>query len=202
MIKIVQGSIVDANEEYIVQQCDCISTIGTDLDTEYLEEFEWADIYGERIPLACPKGTKPLHGGSGFRNIANPDSRGKPGSIKLFSTGNDDEPKVLAMFSQFCSGKPFTGVNSKRRYKDDTSENRLQWFTECLKRITELKPESVGFPDKIGCLNDNGADWEVYSDKLQEFADENPECYILLYCDVLGDEEKKAKHDAAKNKKK
>lgn len=172
MITVVQGNVLDSAEQYVVQQCDCISPKPTKLDADYLEEFPWATVYEDRQPM------------NGFRNLAHPDSQGKPGEIKVYDSGYDQDPKVIAIFSQICPGKSFTGMNSKRRYKDDSVENRLQLFTKCLEKITELKPESIAFPDKIGCLNNNGGDWEAYSDILQEFADKNPDCYILVYHDA------------------
>src|SRR5919206_3160170 len=101
MITIVQGSIIQCNEEYVIQQCDCISTKCTKLDMNYVEEFPWADVYGQRKQM------------NGYRNMASYDSRGKPGTIKIFDNGSKNDPKVVAFFTQICPGKPFTGINSK-----------------------------------------------------------------------------------------
>lgn len=166
MIKIVQGSVLDCNEEYVLQQCDCISTLTKDLDSDYKREFSWADVYGERKQI------------NGFRNLANVDSRGKPGDIKVFP-GNG-EPNVVAMFCQICPGKSFTGVNKNKRFKDDTPENRIKWFEECLNKLSKLKPKSVALPNNLGCYR-TGGDWDIYSDKIQEFADNNPACHIYIY---------------------
>ena len=167
MIKIIQGSVLDAQEDYVLQQCDCLSTQPKDLDLDYKKEFPWADVYGMRAPM------------NGFRNIATNDSRGKPGEIQQFPAGTE-EPTVIAMFSQICPGRPFTGFNKNKRFKDDTAENRVKWFTQCLEEITKLNPESIALPDQLGCYR-NGADWEIYSDIIQEFADKNPQCYIYIY---------------------
>jgi len=170
MIKIVQGSVLDAVEEYVLQQCDCISTQVKDLDADYKREFPWADVYGERTPM------------KGWRNLATVDTRGKPGDIKVFPSGND-EPNVVALFCQMCPGKPFTGINHKKRFKDDTYENRLKWFEECLKKVAELKPKSLALPHNLGCSG-SGGDWNDYSDKIQEFCDDNPDCHIIIYATV------------------
>ena len=167
MIKIIQGSVLDTNEEYVLQQCDCISTQASNLDADYKKEFPWADVYGERTPM------------NGWRNVATMDTRGKPGDIKVFPSGNE-EPNIIAMFSQNCPGRPFTGINKTKRFKDDTEENRLKWFEECLNKISELKPRCLALPDKLGCFR-NGANWDSYSDKIQEFSDANPKCYVMIY---------------------
>jgi hypothetical protein len=167
MIKIIQGSVLDTNEEYVLQQCDCISTQALHLDADYKKEFPWGDVYGDRTPI------------NGFRNLATVDTRGIPGTIKVYPSGND-EPNVVAMFSQVCPGKPFTGINKAKRFKDDTKVNRLKWFKECLERISELKPKSIAVPNRLGCFR-NGANWEDYSDALQEFSDLNPQCYVMMY---------------------
>jgi hypothetical protein len=171
IIKTVQGSVLDTVEEYVLQQCDCISTQATNLDADYKREFAWADVYGEenRAPM------------NGFRNLATPDTRGKPGEIQIFPSGNE-EPNIVAMYCQYCPGRPFTGINKKMRFKNDTYENRLQWFVECLKKVGEItpKPQSIALPDKLGCYR-NGGDWNIYSDKIQEFADEHPDIHIYIY---------------------
>lgn len=167
MIKIIQGSVLDTMEEYVLQQCDCISTQAKDLDHDYVREFPWADVYGERTAM------------NGYRNLATVDTRGTPGDIKVFPSGNE-EPNIVAMFCQMCPGRPFTGINSKKRFKDDTAENRLKWFEECLDKVTALKPRSVALPDKLGCYR-TGGDWDAYSDKIQLFSDANPKCMVYIY---------------------
>jgi len=167
MIKIIQGSVLDTNEEYVLQQCDCISTQALDLDADYKKEFPWADVYGERKQM------------NGFRNLAVIDSRSTPGDIKVFPSGNE-EPNIIAMFCQVAPGKPFTGINKSKRFKHDTKENREKWFESCLKKISELKPTSIALPNKLGCYR-TGADWEKYSDMIQEFSDANPKCHLYIY---------------------
>jgi len=172
MIKIIQGCVLDSVEEYVLQQCDCISTQAKDFDHDYVREFAWADVYGERTQM------------NGFRNLATSDTRGKPGEIKVFPSGNE-EPNIIAMFTQICPGRPFSGMNSKKRFKDDDADNRLKWFGECLDKITALKPKSVALPDKLGCYR-NGANWDVYSDKIQAFSDANPKCMVYIYEEPMG----------------
>lgn len=171
MIKIIQGSVLDAQEQYVLQQCDCISTQAKDLDSEYKNEFPWANVYGLREPM------------NGFRHIAKNEFRGKPGEIKVFPSGTD-EPSIVAMFSQICPGRPFTGLNKSKKFKDDTVENRAKWFAQCFDELTKLNPESVAMPYEFGCYK-NGADWEKYSDTIQEFNDRNPDCWTFIYIPAI-----------------
>jgi hypothetical protein len=100
----------------------------------------------------------------------------------VFNSGNY-EPNVVAMFTQVCPGKPFTGINKNKRFKNDTEENRKLWFEQCLKKLSDLKPTSLALPHRFGCYR-NGADWNEYSDKIQEFADQQPRCLVLIYQDT------------------
>lgn len=175
MIKIIPGDILENNEVYVVQQCDCISTVAQGLDAEYAEEYPFANVYGDRTQL------------KGFRNLAVPGDRAVPGDIKVYNAEDKDDPHVIAIFSQYCPGRPFTGINAKKRFKDDTEQNRIKWFKECLEKITLLNVNSIAFPYKVGCLR-NGGDWEVYSDALQDFSDKNPESMIYLYNDPFSKE--------------
>lgn len=181
MIKIIQGSVLDCNEHYVIQQCDCISTKGTELDNQYSEEFPWASVYDERTPM------------KGFRHIATPDTRGKPGKIKLYPADEPDEdPGVICIFSQYCPGKVSTGINKSNRYPDDILENREKWFKECFQEIAKLKPKTLAVPYKIGCIG-NDCDWQRYGDILEKFTDDNPKCRLYIYNDpeTFVDEKKK-----------
>lgn len=168
MIKLIQGSVLDTKEQYVLQQCDCISTVRQKLDADYAKEFSWADVYGDRENM------------KGWRNLATIGTRGTPGEIKVFDGGSKDETQVIAMFTQMCPGKPFTGLNNKRRFKTDTTDQRLEWFKQCLEKLLPLKPESIAMPNKIGCLNNDG-DWEKYSDCIQELSDKLPDCTFYIY---------------------
>ena len=170
MIKIIQGNILDNNEEYVVLQFDCISTEEKGMYKEFVDEYPFACVYKNRKQM------------KGFRNQAVLTDRPLPGNIQVFNGETDDDPNVIAIFSQLCPGKSFSGINSKKRFKDDTTENRIKWFTNCLQKISELDIESIAFPWKIGCL-DGGENWELYSDILQQFADDNPNCSIYIYLD-------------------
>ena len=166
MIKVVPGELLNCNDEYIVMLNDCVHTEPKGFALDVCDAFPWADPYGERDVM------------NGHRDLATADTKSKPGSIKVY--GDDREQRyVVAFFGLYSRGRPYSGDNRRKRWKDGPEE-REAWFKSCLDELAKLRPYSIGFPYKIGCRY-SGGNWTKYEDLLQAFADSNPKCRINMY---------------------
>jgi len=148
LLKIVEGDLLTAKEEYICQQTNCISINARGLSETIRLKFG-VDPYSHR---------RSLHG----RNHAIPEDCDIPGTIKVLSNG---ENKVICMFAQYGMGEPFSYGNNI----DDSFEKRLKWFNLCLFEIAKLKPKSLAFPYNIGC-GLAGGNWNDYLSALKYFS--------------------------------
>lgn len=81
MIKIVNGNLLDAEEEYICHQCNCCSTFSKGLSYHIFNKFIYANTYQYR--------TK------------DPSTRSTPGTIDILGDANK---KIVNMYSQFYPG--------------------------------------------------------------------------------------------------
>lgn len=168
MIKVVQGGdLLQATEQYIAHQSNCISTKSHGLSKKIALAFPHADAYSFR---------KSISG----RNLAIESDRPDPGTIQVYGDGSADRRHVISMFAQYAMGKPFTYSNSSRQWNDDDYAHRAEWFKSCLKRIGDLRASSVAFPYYIGC-DLAGGDWSVYLQALSDFAAQHPETSVVLY---------------------
>jgi len=167
-LKTVHGDVLDSNEAYILQPCDCISLHPTKNDEYFQCAFPFANPYGTRQVM------------KGFRDITAPMFRPKPGSIQVFTNPMDEDNNIVAMYCQVGSGKPFTGVNKKMRFGKDTWDDRLQYFKMCMDQISELHPPNIALEEGFGCYG-NEEQWHKYCDVLDSFIDANPHCYTVVY---------------------
>ncbi len=166
MLKIIQGSILDSNEDYVVHLCDCFS-LGSEVeDKRFQREFFWATPYESRKQLR------------GSRNLATSETRDRPGTISTYDGPDRHDPTVVVMFAQLCPGRPFSGVNQKKRYKEDTAENRLEWFRSCWGKLVDLEPGSVAL-SYSRCVDD----CDVYADVIEEFCDAHPKWRVYMFAD-------------------
>jgi O-acetyl-ADP-ribose deacetylase (regulator of RNase III) len=144
------GNLLEFPCDVIVQQCNCVTEKPKGLALSIKQAFG-----------ICPYGSGVVS---------------EPGSIKMFAvTSTDDtatattKPRYVAcLFAQYYPGKS--------KYASDSREKRLQWFAECLKKLTEecvrLSVKSVAVPHLIGCGLAQGR-WSDYSTVLQAWATEN-----------------------------
>jgi uracil-DNA glycosylase len=99
------------------------------------------------------------------------ESPSKPGTIELKKVGKGKW--VCAMYAQRNPG-------NSNESKNDSSDQRLEWFKECLKRVGKIKNiKSVAFPYNIGC-GLAGGDWGKYHPLLITFAKENPGLRVVI----------------------
>jgi O-acetyl-ADP-ribose deacetylase (regulator of RNase III) len=143
MLKIVNGSLLDSDYQYIAHQCNCHSQRGAGLASAIFKAFPWADVYSSRSERG--------NDSSLF------------GSITIHGDPKRDQRVVINIYGQLKPGKPSPGR--------DSAASRLQAFRKALDKIAELPElESIGFPYGIGC-GLAGGDWNEYEKLLEDFAE-------------------------------
>lgn len=164
MISTVDGDILYADADVIVQQCNCITKTALGL-SESIKRILGVDPYGHRRLM------------KGKRNCAIKEDQGKPGTTVLYDRGaSAKQPRYVAcMMAQFSPGKPGKPVSTP---SNDSYMQRLGWFKACLENLTELievissDPAikiKVAFPYLIGC-GLAGGKWEDYIEIIEKWA--------------------------------
>lgn len=155
--KIIQGDLLSSNEDYIVQQNNCISKKSLGLAKTIADRFPIADHYLNRT------------------------QNDTPGTIKIYDTNGKSKFKIICAFGQFYPGP------CRQNCDYDTYEKRKKWFKECLNNIIQeigTKDKNakitIGFPHGIGC-GLAGGKWIDYEKMLIEFAKENPNILVNIY---------------------
>ena len=100
-LTIKSDDLLDAEEEYILQQCNCgaCKFKPHGLSTAIAKKFPFADPYSLRI-------RRPM----GQRNFAVKEDQPNPGSIQILKD-EDFAKKVICMFTQYGMGKPYSFTN-------------------------------------------------------------------------------------------
>lgn len=168
MLTIKFRNLLDAQEEYIVQQCNCIGTRTNGLSRQIALRFPHADPYRWKHPLTP----------GGF--IAIQEDRHTPGEIEVLGDKSKGERPVICMFAQVGPGRPYSTCNSTGIYGIDNHDARSLWFARCLENIVkEVNPSSLAFPYGIGC-GLAGGDWQnVYNPILQRFSQRHHIAVVL-----------------------
>ena len=152
-IQIKNADLLDATEDYICHQCNCVTTTPYGLSAQIFKKFPFANSYAQR------------QSNPGTRNFARPDTQAAPGTIDV--CGN-----IINMYAQYGPGK----ANSF----NDSYEQRKTWFKHGLTQIGVLKPKSLAFPYNIGCGLAGGI-WSEYEAMLTQFAHDHPGIQVVLY---------------------
>lgn len=153
-VETVNGNLLDAKEDYIVHQCNCVSTGAKTLAEQIFKKYPYANTYLHRI--------------RGVKNTYD-----KPGTIEILGNGKELR-YIVNMYSQFYP--------SVAKYGNDTKEKRVQWFKECLHElgmIEEIGNKTFAMPYLIGC-GAAGGDWETYKGMIEDFANEK-KVKVVLY---------------------
>jgi hypothetical protein len=140
MFIVKDGSILDATEDYICHQTNCISQgEAAGVARAIFKAYPYADVY---------------------KNRNKPD---RPGTIAVCG-GYDDTRGVVNMHAQYYPGRP----NCFERINDD-AKIRRNYFRKCLFETTKQLPDSsFAFPWGIGCGLAQG-DWGEYITILKNF---------------------------------
>lgn len=151
IVKIVEGDILNAKEEYIAHQCNCVTKNGKGLSKAIFSKYPFSDVYSNRTEYSVP------------------------GTV-LISSDDNEFHKIISLFAQYVCGKPYYKKYYPKKY-DDTYENRLLWFEKCLYRLHEQGIKTIAVPYGIGC-GLAGGKWENYK-KILERAKVNIVLYKL-----------------------
>ena len=128
-----QGDILD--HVYIVHQCNCLTVHPHGLSSTIAKHRRESDVYQRRRAV-------------GNRNLAIPEDRGVPGTIKVYDT-------VICLLAQWRPGR--IGSRYFHRYPEsnppETKQQRELWFEECLGNLAtwvqSKNIQQLPFPDHI-----------------------------------------------------
>jgi hypothetical protein len=157
MLTEISGNLLEATEQYIVQQCCCTAVKAHGL-SDVIARVLGVNVYAIRRR-------------EGRKNLAVPADRAVPGTIRV-------EKNVINLFGPFAMGKP--GAYHTDLGVPDSAADRVRYFREGLDAIRQLAPASVAFPYRIGC-GLAGGNWTVYRGMLEEFAAANPAIRVVVY---------------------
>jgi len=153
-ITVKDGNLLDATEEYIAHQCNCVSTNAKGIAKQIFDVFPFANTYKKRQ----------------YKNAVE--------TIEILSNGKTN---IINMYAQYYPSIPQREISlgkSKNNY--DTKEQRIKWFTSCLNKIAEIPNiNNIAMPYNIGC-GCAGGDWNVYFGLIQKFAKDN-KIHVVLY---------------------
>lgn len=160
-VEIVQGDITEAQVDYIIQQCNCLTVKAHGLAETLEKKFPHARLYGRRRSL-------------GSRNLAVLEDRAVPGTAIILQ-GN---PKIVCLFGQWRPGKISSiYFNSyPESNPPETSTQRLDWFRSALwsfgnyLQTHSSRRVKIALPWKIGC-GLAGGNWNDYSALIQSFSE-------------------------------
>jgi hypothetical protein len=171
--RLENGDLLHATTQYIVQQ-NCCTGIKAHGLSEIISK-KWSDInpYKER---RCYKGSWAIK-----------EDRPQPGDICVYDFDNPLSTGlrgVICMFAQYCHGKC-------RKYKDplglddkfgDDPIDRIRYFSQCLELIASLepRPQSIGFPWRIGCGLAGGV-WSHYEQIIRKWSKTNDDIDVVIY---------------------
>lgn len=157
---VVNGDILDAPEQTILQQCNCLATRPHGLSKTIAEAYPWANVYGERKEIP------------GIPNVAIEKDRRVLGTLKIMSSP-DDTKRVVCAFAQWKPGnahRPPRYVKWARASKgiNDGPQERLVAFKKCLEKIeSNLTIPEIAIPWMIGC-GLAGGNWKDYKEAIEE----------------------------------
>jgi len=159
-IEVIQGDLLTSDRDYIVHQCNCVTTSGAGLAAQIIRRFPYANPYGRRR--------------SGrYRSIAQTCDFDVPGTISVLSSPG--HPHVVNLFAQWERSKPLR-YDTPCPYGKDSEVQRKKWFSDCLNQFAMYlmegdlsKKVTIAFPYGIGC-GMAGGKWDDYRFILNAFA--------------------------------
>lgn len=150
-LKIKNGDLLNATEDVIVHQCNCVTNYPKGLSKAIFLKWPYADVYTVR--------SKTTH-------------RDVPGTITIRS--KEGLKTVVNLFGQFYPSKPkYKNDTSSARL--EWFKNGLADIVVQLPHIN-----SVALPYKIGC-GLAGGQWSDYLEILTQFARQNPSIDVCIY---------------------
>lgn len=154
MVEIRQGNILEATEEVICHQTNCVSSDSAGLAGQIFTKWPETNVYKSRNNFSVP------------------------GEVIYSPLPKHKFPQIIAhMMAQFKPGKSRI---RRQREQIDSPKKRLSYFKKCLKFLSKRHAfcsNSFAFPWKIGC-GLAGGNWDEYMDLILEFSDANNEVVI------------------------
>jgi O-acetyl-ADP-ribose deacetylase (regulator of RNase III) len=120
-LKTINGNLLDANEPYILHQCNCVSENAKALAEQIFKKYPYSNTYSKRV-----HGIKSTYG--------------IPGTIDICTDTNNKT--IINAYAQIYP--------STAKY-DDTQHKRLTWFRECLDHVRHKNINNIAMPYNIGC---------------------------------------------------
>jgi hypothetical protein len=158
-MELVYGSLLDAEEEYIVHSCCCTARSPDGLTKIIISKWPCADPYKMRRRFK-----------NNWTVLAD---RPEPGTIKVMET--DTKTKIIWLFAQYYHGEPDENLDPIRTSVPDSHVQRLEYFRSCLDAISTLNLSSIALS------------YDIYKDDynsiLHEWSENNPTIKIRLYDD-------------------
>ena len=155
-VNIIRGDLLDATEDYIVHQCNCVTNTSKFVAQQIFYKYPYSNTYKTR---SSKKITHSI-----------------PGTIDILGNGHN-ERYVINIYSQLYP--------TVAKYSNDSIKLREQWFKKCLDLIgQELnKNKTIAMPYKIGC-GSAGGDWTTYLNMISEFSDKYDISVTLYQLDL------------------
>src|SRR5579862_2431257 len=156
------GDVLKATEEYIVHQCNCVTTTTAGLATAISKQFPFANPYSNRRPDP----NRPSR--------CQQEDAAKPGTRQIWRSEDGKGPAFIGLYAQYGPGRPSN--------KDhDTAKDREEWFKKCLELIDEVKGvKSIALPWQIGCGLAGGR-WATYEKIIKDWAETHPDVFVSIY---------------------
>lgn len=166
-ITTTNAKIQNATEQFIITYGDCVSIYPVSTTAEVYLQF----------PDKNPFRHRRRYENSHYIRI---ETRPKPGSVYV----SHGQQKVACIFGQYYKGKSFAH-NKYDPYHtqitvEDSYEDRLKYFSNGLKKIAKLQPQSIAIPYHIGC-HIYGGQWKDYEKIIENFAQKNRNIQIVIY---------------------
>jgi hypothetical protein len=158
----INGDICNATEDYIIQQCNCLTVRAHGLSQILADKFQHARIYELRTAM-------------GRQNLAIPEDRAIPGTALICEAKDPSEPGIICLFGQWRPGKITARYFHHYPESDppETAEQMLEWFKMGLDAIgehfSERQKVSLAIPYNIGC-GLAGGKWTDYRAAIEDFA--------------------------------
>lgn len=150
-IQIINDDLLNAKEDYIVHQCNCVSNDAKTLAEKIFKKYPYANSYKNRTT----------------------STRSIPGTIEIFGNGTNKRFIINAYAQFYPSTNKYQNDNAEKRIK--WFEECLNKISE----IENINTKTIAMPYNIGC-GAGGGNWIEYYKLIRKFA-RREKIYVTLY---------------------
>ena len=148
-LHLISGDLLKCDIQYIVHQCNCVSSNAAHLAEAVFKQFPWSDIYSHRKDYDLDELPLPEE---------------LPSNIIIRGDGQSQR-YVINLLGQYYPGHVKYPDSKKDGYRA-----RQEYFMQALNKISKIEElEEIAFPYKIGC-GAAGGDWQIYLKMINYFA--------------------------------